>query len=659
MRCRQCGHEIDTSHRFCAFCGAEWMADAGRAAPHDEGAARDLHDDKASFLTGEEMFFALDDDAIDDDLVFSSYDNDRRPIRWVPIAVSLLSVLLLAGLIIGIWMQFFSEDREDTEFSDPTQPTYNLVFSPQRQDQESTTPFTTESGDFTQETTSTTTTTTESTTDTEPTTQPTTTPPSAEVVVVTDPPTTTPPTTTPAVTDPPTTTPPTTTAIVTDPPTTTPRATTPPVTQPSATGSTETVPVPTSGAAQETTLDETESVTTPEFTSPSTVTTTPTTPEEETETTESQPQALLSIDNVHMDMWPGVRLHFSYAPPQTTPSSEPGEASSETEEPSTTSEPTVPDDGSKTDPSVPVEESPGESSIPPPFDIRFLSVFESETEDGAWTKQFVTEEKSVSKLLIVAETSQAMTKTLSIEVLRSSLTAFVESMDFVDEESDRKGDALGLMHFSDSETVLSEVTGNKQEVLDAISKLEEGADESALWKSLYLAFDHTPDYGAIILITKGEDTGVMLPSLYVWLMANQKGIPIYTVLLKTNESALPLEKEEEFRQFSEITGGCCYVIDMTNPETDVAVSMETALMAAYGGDRQNSFVFYESTTRAEAATRFVKIVYAPEGQEIVESEIVTYSIPTDTEDFVPETRHHTSEKERRIYSGRREREVYS
>ncbi len=619
MRCRQCGHQIDTSHRFCAFCGADWMADAGgRADQHDEGAVRKLYDDKASLLTGEEMLFALDDDAIDEDsLVFSSYEDGRRSIRWVPIAVSLFSVLLLVGIIIGIWLQFFSKDKEDTEFSDPTQPTYNIQFSHPIFDRESTTSRTTESTGFSRESTTTTPTTTptteESTTDTTPTTQPTTTPPSAEVVIVTDPP-----------------------VPVTDPP----------MTQP-----TETVPVPTPGSPQVTTSDEvTEYATSTEVvTTPSTATmSTPATTEEEPETTESQPHVLLSIDNVYMDKWPGVRLHFSYVPQQMSPPSTPEETDSEKEEQSTTSEPTVLDD-----------ELPDEPSVPPPFDIRFLSVFESETEDGVWTQQFIIEEKSVSKLLIVAETSQAMTKTLSIEVLRSSLTAFVESMDFIDEESDRKGDALGLMQFSDSETLLSEVTGNKQEVLDAISKLEEGADESALWKSLYLAFDHTPDYGAIILITKGEDTGVMWDSLYVRLMANQKGIPIYTVLIKTEESDLSQDKEEHFRLFSEITGGCCYVIDMTAPETDIAAGLEAALTAAYGAERQNRFVFYESKTRVEAVTRFVKIMYAPEGQEAVESEIVSYSIPSDTEDYVPETRHNTESGERRVCSGRREREKYT
>ncbi|HHW93376.1 MAG TPA: hypothetical protein GX734_02650 [Clostridiaceae bacterium] len=628
MHCHQCGRQIDESLPFCTYCGAKQFPDTGhRTESFDDGMKKEWYKGDTFFPVGGGGSSDFDyDDYDQDSLVFDSYDDGKQPIRWFPIAIAIGSVLLLAGIVIVIWMQFFSKNSDDVQFTDPTRVTFNPRLMTWETELETTTTRSTVSvPTFRDVTSKPTTMTTRSTAD-EMTSPPTTTAPSdVRVVVVTDPakpsssrtPRTKPKTTSVKKTKPlqpilqpilppQATSPPVTTPKATPPPVTTPKATPPPVTTPKATPPPVTTPeeaTPPPVTTPEATLPP---ETTTEVTLPPPTTTPPA--EEEPVTTVSQPIAALSIDKVKMDTSPKVKLHFSYVQPETPSTGQPGETS-----------PTPPAGGG--------EGSTDEPVVPLQFDVRFLTVFESESENGVWAEQHITGEKTTSKLMVIAENSQKITETVSIGVIRSSLNELVEQMDFVDDESGRKGDALGLMRFSDAATLLTSVTREKQEALAALDALEVGTEQSLLWDSLALALDSTPDHGAVLLITTGVDTGSLLDLAQVSAMAQTKGIPIYTVLVKTEESESLGVDEEHFRQFSENTGGCCYVIDSTDPNTDVNAGLSTALVAAYGGDRQNQFILYESTTNADITTRFVKIVYAPEGQEAVEAEVVSYTIP--------------------------------
>ncbi len=570
MHCHQCGRQIDASRSFCVYCGAKQMPNADdQAEPRDSDPKHERSPDAYTSLSmGEEMFFDLEEDEFGDDTELRFYGERKRPIRWFPVAASLLSVLFLIGVVIGIWFKFFSKKNEDVEFADPTyptQPTYQMHYSPSTssREQESTSTHPTESEKRTRETTPTPPITSTSSAESSKITM-TTSPPSVEIVIVTDP------------------------------------------------SVTQTTPFP-DESLETSSVEQFDPVTTSADIVPTSFTT-PSPAEEEEVTTESRPCGFLSIDNVQMVKWPEVMLHFSYSPPQTTPAN-----------------------GSEDFPSsVTSSESKGptaenESIEPPPFDIRYLSVLESETADGPWVEQTISEKKSVSKFVVIAETGRAMTEAVPIGEMRTSLSAFIETMVFGDDESVMDGDAFGLMQFSDSVKLLTAMTYNEQEALDSLNELSEGADKSLLWDSLYSALGEAEDHGAVILITRGEDTGSALNFIHVGTAARLRGISVYIVLIKTEESDPPGVKEERFRSFSELTGGCCYVIDATEPETDIAASLTVALKAAYGGDQQNRFIYYRSTTNIEAVNRFVKIIYAQEGQESIESDVVSYSIPQDAD----------------------------
>jgi len=226
--------------------------------------------------------------------------------------------------------------------------------------------------------------------------------------------------------------------------------------------------------------------------------------------------------------------------------------------------------------------------------------------------------------------------------MRNSILSLIDRMDFTVEPEGRQGDVFGLMQFSRQTALLTPVTAEKEKAIEAADALEQGTGDSYLWNSLYLALSETPEKGVILLITNGQDTGSIMTPLYVRAMAQMKGIPIYTVLVKTSEPDLSDEQEEYFRTFSEITGGRCYAIDATNPETDVEAGVSMGLIAAYERDRQNSYLFYNSSGSPESSVRYVKLIYSPEGREPVESETVSYEIPVDTGYAAAETGRHFS-----------------
>lgn len=624
MRCHQCGQEVESNNRFCNFCGTEQFAGASdQFSAFDHDNSQNLNDNHDGLFMDEDALYE-DDEYYESDMTYYSY-HEKRPIRWWPIALALFSILLLVGVIIGIWLQFFSDNNKKVQFSDPS-TAYKLdntrtteATSSQLSDRATTSTNV--------ETTTSTSATAATTVASEETSLHTTTMRSIDIIVVTIS-ETTPPTTPPTTT---TTTPRITTTAI--PPTTT--TTAPPTTALSTTSvSASTVEPVTSYVASIPVEESTASSSPfyPETTTPKTSmpeTSTSSVSEEITSTTTpTYPLGFLSIDNVHMDMWPSVRLHYTYQAPQPTPVTEPDDSTEETN--SAISPTTTPPSKSTTSTSEQGETDPvGEDDRPVPFDIRFLSIWESETLDGEWIEQTVEEQKSTSKLLVVTDTSKKLIDLVGIETLRYSINHLVESMDFPEASSERMGDALGLMQFSDVSMLLTQVTHEQEELIDATDKLTKGADGSLLWNSLYLALSETPDKGAILLVTRGEDTGSIITPLYVRTMAQMKGIPIYTIFIKTEESEPTGEREEYFKTFSEITGGRCYVIDATNPDLDISAGVSMGLVTAYEGDHQNKYLTYNSTTRIDFPTRYVKLVYAQEGLEPIESEIVSYVIPED------------------------------